>query len=392
VGSKDSSSVALCWKPSEGDRTVVPLSGREVFLGRCDECEVKIPHESVSRYHAKILPSAKGNLLVDLGSVNGTFVDGRRVRACVLHIGDRIRLGWSSDVLSYVSMHAAQADDSAELSRICDAAAEPESISDEVPTILSEELHKSLLRRLVIESELRLAREIQRALVPEQLPTIGGYGIRAYSEPAHEVCGDFYDFTASPSGSTIALLGDVAGKGVAASLLSSLALGCMDALLRTGETLESVLETLNTMLCEKESPRFVTLFILEFDARGRCRYASAGHETAYVYRAEAGEIDELRSLDTVVGAFAEQDFSSEPFQLQAGDVLLAYSDGLTDATRRDGDMLGAERVREAVLEYAPAGAESLRSALLDLLQSFSEGVPQCDDVTLFAIERLPERT
>jgi sigma-B regulation protein RsbU (phosphoserine phosphatase) len=263
-----------------------------------------------------------------------------------------------------------------------------QSISDEVPALLQAELHKSFVQRFVIEHELGLAQEIQRALIPQHLPTFDGYAVSGHCEPAQRVGGDFYDFRAMSSGGAVAFLGDVAGKGVAASLLSSMALGCLDAQLRSDERLDSALVALNSILCEKEPGRFVTLFLVRFDPGGECCYASAGHNTAYVYHGEHTEIEELPSTGLIAGVIPECEFASECFTLRAGDVLLAYSDGLTDAESPTGEMLREDAVRSAVLEYASAGAESLKGALLDLVLSFTGGEKQSDDITFFVIERI----
>jgi len=379
---------SLRWKPPEGSSRSVPVRGPETLIGRGDDCDVLIPHTSVSRYHAKILSSDAGYALVDLGSVNGTFVNGEQIQACLLRNHDQIRLAASPDVISFKAERAMVADSSEEVPSSCDGPAPAEAMSDAVPAILRAELHKSFVQHFVIETELRLAQDIQRALVPRQLPMIEGYCISAYSEPAQRVGGDFYDFTTIPSGRSIGFLGDVAGKGVAASLLSSMVLGCLDAQLRLHESLESALKTLNSILCEKEPGRFVTLFLLQFDRDGRCRYASAGHNTAYVYRAERIAVEELPSNSLVAGVFPECAFVSEPTELRSGDVLLAYSDGLTEAENHSGEMLGEDMVRRTLQEHAPAGAESLKGALLDLLLVFTDGEKQSDDITFFVIERL----
>jgi hypothetical protein len=376
------------WNPPDGDSQSVPVWDSEMLIGRSDDCDVLIPHASVSRYHAKILPSGAGCALVDLGSVNGTFVNEQQIQACLLRNGDQIRLGASPDVISFKAEHTTVADSSDETPSSCDGPAAGETMSEAVPAILRGELHKSFVQHFVIESELRLAQEIQRALVPQQLPMIEGYRISAYSQAAQRVGGDFYDFTTMPSGSSIGFLGDVAGKGVAASLLSSMILGCLDAQLRSHESLESALKMLNSILCEKEPGRFVTLFLLQFDRDGPCRYASAGHNTAYVYRAERIAVEELPSNSLIAGVFPECAFVSEPTELRSGDVLLAYSDGLTEAENQRGEMLGEDMVRRTLREHAPAGAESLKGALLDLLLVFTDGEKQSDDITFFIIERL----
>ena len=235
----------LRWKPPEGSSQSVPVCGSETLIGRSDDCDVLISHVSVSRYHAKILSSDAGYALVDLGSGSGTFVNGEQIQARLLRNGDQIRLGGSPDLISFEAAHTMVSD---RLDEVSDGPGTAETMLDAVPAILRGELHKSFVQHFAIETELRLAQEIQRALVPQQLPMIEGYRVSGYCEPAQRVGGDFYDFTTKPSGSSIAFLGDVAGKGVAASLLSSMALGCLDAQLRLNERLETALKTLNAIL------------------------------------------------------------------------------------------------------------------------------------------------
>lgn len=376
--------------PSGGSKSAL-VADSETLMGRNDDCDVLLPHSSVSRYHAKILSTDAGYALVDLGSANGTFVNGQRIQACLLRNGDQIRLGGSPETISFVAEHTMTADDSDVLQPSRAAPDDVQSISDEVPAILRAELRKSFVQHFVLASELNLAREIQMALIPQQLPILDGYAISGHCEPARRVGGDFYDFRAMSSGCSVAFLGDVAGKGVAASLLSSMALGCLDAQLRSDERLESALVALNSILCEKEPGRFVTLFLLRFDADGECCYASAGHNTAYVYRAAHAAIEELPSTSLVAGVMPECEFKSEHFTLRAGDALLVYSDGLTEAENATGEMLGEDMVRATILEYASAGAESLKGALLDLVLSFTGGEKQSDDITFFVVEKLERR-
>ena len=376
------------WKLPSGGSKSAPVSGSETLMGRCNDCDVLLPHSSVSRYHAKILSTDGGYALVDLGSENGTFVNGQRIQACLLRRGDQIQLGASPETIGFVAGHTVTSDDPDVLQPSRATPGDVQSISDEVPALLRAELHKSFVQHFVIERELILAREIQRALIPQHLPTFDGYAISGHYEAAQRVGGDFYDFRAMSSGSAVAFLGDVAGKGVAASLLSSMALGCLDAQLRSDERLDSALATLNSILCEKEPGRFVILFLVRFDPGGECCYASAGHNTAYVYRAEHTEIEELPSTSLVAGVLPECGFASECFTLRAGDVLLAYSDGLTEAENPVGEMLGEDAVRAAVLEYASVGAESLKGALLELVLSFTGGEKQSDDITFFVVEKL----
>lgn len=323
-------------------------------------------------------------ILLDLASLNGTFVNDDRVHACVLNNGDRIRFGKTPELAVFDSGIGESASHNESFGVSVSAR---EVLGDRVGDMLREELRKSFHHRHEIESELLLAEKIQRALVPSELPTIVGYRTCGYSSPTRFVGGDFYDVFETSQGCVSACLGDVSGKGVSAALVSAMALGCLGTQLRARLRLEDAVITLNDLMCEKHSGRFVTLFLCRLESDGCGRFLSAGHNTAYIYRADTSEINELESTSLIAGVMTPCTFRSEPMDLQAGDVLLVYSDGLTEAENSKGDMFGEERVRTVIRQRAPQGAEALREGLLSELATFTEDEKQRDDITLFLIEK-----
>jgi serine phosphatase RsbU (regulator of sigma subunit) len=250
------------------------------------------------------------------------------------------------------------------------------------------ELVKNLEQRRTLERELALAEEMQKALLPREIPVLTGWELAAYSKPTRYVGGDFYDFLQTPRGTLVAILGDVAGKGVSAALLSSMILGSLHANIRSERAIQAATNALNRLMCDKApSGRFVTLFIVEFKEDGSGLFISAGHTTAYIYRAATKEIEELRSNGLVVGAFGFARFETSELILRPGDVLIIYSDGLTEAEDPKGDMVGEERVLQVVRRAGAGGAEAVLLALTELLQHFTEGRGQTDDITIAAICR-----
>ena len=115
--------------------------------------------------------------------------------------------------------------------------------------------------------------------------------------------------------------------------------------------------------------------------------ASAGHNPAYVYRGETGEVAEICSNNLIAGAFPLVSFRSERIELHPSDMMLVYSDGLTEAENERGEMLGEDLVRRALRQHAADGADSVKEALLDLLNGFTGGHKQNDDITLFILEK-----
>jgi sigma-B regulation protein RsbU (phosphoserine phosphatase) len=248
------------------------------------------------------------------------------------------------------------------------------------------ELVKSIEQRQALERELTLAEETQKALLPREMPQIPGYRIDAYSKPTRYVGGDFYDFILGTDGSFDALLADVSGKGVSASLLSSLVLGCMRLQLRTGCPLAEAMGALNQLLLDTAPDRFVTMFVIHLDRTGRGQFISAGHNPAYIYRSASDRLEEIPSNCMLVGAFDFATFQCGPITLHSGDVLLIYSDGLSEAENTDGDMLGEDVVRQIVQRSGPKGAEKVKSDLLKEVERFTGGRAQSDDITLVTIE------
>jgi sigma-B regulation protein RsbU (phosphoserine phosphatase) len=251
------------------------------------------------------------------------------------------------------------------------------------------EMIKSIEQRKKLEQELALAEETQRSLLPQNLPSIPNLHIHAFSKPTRYVGGDFYDFVELESGELFGVIADVSGKGVSASLLSSMLLGCLQMQLRAGVPLNEALNRLNRFLCEKSSSsRFVTMFLLTLGSDGCGKYISAGHNPTYLFRAATRQIEELASNNMIVGAFPFATYETGTLSLNPGDVLLAYSDGLTEAENPQGEMLGEEGVKKVILEAAPSGSAKLEQELLGTIQNFTAGRSLTDDITLIIVERV----
>jgi phosphoserine phosphatase RsbU/P len=251
------------------------------------------------------------------------------------------------------------------------------------------ELISNIEQRKTLERELALAEEAQNALLPRTIPRIPGWEIAAFSKPTRYVGGDFYDFIRTREDSFVAALGDVSGKGVSAALVSSMVLGSLHAQIHSQKSLESAAGACNHIMREKSpAERFVTFFLAEFRIDGGGKYLNAGHTTAYVYRSHTRTIEELPSNNMLVGAFDFSSFQCSPLGLDAGDVLLSYSDGLTEAENHDGQMFGEERTLSTMRSGAESGARALLTQLTQDLDEFTGGRPQSDDITIMAIGRV----
>jgi sigma-B regulation protein RsbU (phosphoserine phosphatase) len=249
------------------------------------------------------------------------------------------------------------------------------------------EMIKAIEQRKKLERDLALAEETQRSLLPHELPELDCYRIVAFSRPTRYVGGDFYDFQVVEGNDLIGVLADVSGKGPAASLLSSMVLGCLQLLLREGHGLEDSLDRLNKFLIERSSGKFATMFLFSVDPAGNGKFISAGHNVAYLYRAVHKQIEELHSNSLIIGAFDFASFTANPVRINNGDLLFVYSDGLTEAEDVMGNMFGEDRLKEIIIDEAQRGIEHLQHAVLSAVNQFTHDHAQTDDITFVILQR-----
>jgi serine phosphatase RsbU (regulator of sigma subunit) len=247
---------------------------------------------------------------------------------------------------------------------------------------------KTLEERKTMERELALAQETQESLLPRSLPRFENFRIHAFNNPTRYVGGDFYDFLQLSSGDWMGVLADVSGKGMSAALLSSMVLGALSMEFHNRTQPQEVLNRVNQLLCEKSLPyQFVTLFLFLLSPDGLGQFISAGHNPAYLFRAATGKIEELESNASVLGLFDTASYESGAFRLDKGDILVVYSDGLTDAQNPQEEMFGEKRLLNLVRQEAPSGSRALEQKLLHAIADFTHGLPQPDDITFVVVEK-----
>src|SRR5829696_1689638 len=245
------------------------------------------------------------------------------------------------------------------------------------------------LMRQSTEQELRLARSIQRASLPEEVPTLEGWQISPYYQPATEVGGDFYDFLELDDGRVGIVVGDATGKGVPAALVMSTTCGMLQAV---SQALDSsppaeVLSRVNETLFVRIPPdMFVTCFYAILEPKsGRLVYANAGHDLPYM-RSQGGECEELRARGMPLGLMPGMSYEEKEIVLEEGEAALFYSDGLVEAHDPKGEMFGFPRLRALIAEHGEEG--SLEDFLLGDFYSFvGESWEQEDDITLLTLRR-----
>jgi serine phosphatase RsbU (regulator of sigma subunit) len=247
---------------------------------------------------------------------------------------------------------------------------------------------KSLEERQKSEQDLILAQQTQESLLPRALPAFENYRVHAFNHPTRYVGGDFYDFRKLNSADWVGVLADVSGKGMFAALLSSMVLGALSMEFRSRTDATEVLHHINQLLCEKSLPaQFVTLFLFLLNPDGNGRFIGAGHTPAYLFRYATGKIEELNSESCVLGMFDTIPYPSRTFHLGKGDILVVYSDGLTDAEDPGDEMFGTERLLNMIRLEAPFGSQRLEQAFHKAIEDFTQGTAQTDDITFIIVEK-----
>jgi serine phosphatase RsbU (regulator of sigma subunit) len=243
------------------------------------------------------------------------------------------------------------------------------------------------LMRQSTEQELRLARSIQRASLPEEVPTLEGWQISPFYRPAREVGGDFYDFFELPDGRLGIVVGDATGKGVPAALVMASTRSMLRAVAQASNySPGEVLRRVNDPLVTDIPPNmFVTCFYCILDPKSASlSYANAGHDLPYVRR--GGDCEELMARGMPLGLMPGMNYEEKEIALDAGEVAFFYTDGLLEAHAPDGEMFGFPRLRALIAEHGEE--RSLGDFLLEELYSFvGEGWEQEDDITLLTLRR-----
>ena len=258
------------------------------------------------------------------------------------------------------------------------------SIRVENATLLEERFERERM-----EHELELATEIQQRFQPSSPPIVDGYEFQGISFSCYEIGGDYYDFIARHDGRMLIALGDVSGKGTAAALLMSSLHAAIHAQVSAKSSLEETVDSVNQYLADNTpANRFVTLFIAELEpSTGVLKYINAGHNPPLIGRAD-GTIAQLSSGGFPLGIMPGAEFEVGQNTLSTGDVLVVYSDGVSEANNIHDEEFGMERLEEVVRKNVTASASGLRDKVESSLSSFTQTAPANDDITLVIVKKI----
>jgi sigma-B regulation protein RsbU (phosphoserine phosphatase) len=251
------------------------------------------------------------------------------------------------------------------------------------------DLAEQAAERRRLEQEMALARRIQLALLPAHLPEIPGYGLQAGNIPSRHVSGDLYTVAIHPeSGAVTCLVADVSGKGMAASLLGASLEALAAGPIEVGHTPDDICERVSRRLFVRTPPeKYATAFVIQLDpATHTLRYTNAGHNPAILVRA-GGSVETLAASGPPLGLMAAASYQARSIELATGDVLLVYTDGLTEANDPDDEEFGLQRLIDVTRSHASKSLGEIRDGIEDALDEFARGVPFADDRTLLLLRR-----
>lgn len=245
-------------------------------------------------------------------------------------------------------------------------------------------LYAVALEKGRLERELQMASEIQRNLLPRELPDIGEYEIAPHWEAAREVAGDFYDAFSLDDQSLMTVIADVSDKGAPAALFMAVARTLIRSNAHAGMSPEETVSRTNDLLMidADQSGMFVTMYVSYFDRGGHSIHVNGGHNPPVLYRAATGEVEFLPIGGRALGWFPNNPLKSIELKMQPGDVIVYYTDGLTEAENPQAEPYGEERLAQVLQHFGTQNAELIRDEILKDVETFCAGQPPFDDLTM----------
>jgi phosphoserine phosphatase RsbU/P len=245
-------------------------------------------------------------------------------------------------------------------------------------------LYRETIEKARLEQEMKIAAKIQQALLPPGNWTGAYFEAMGTTLPCRAIGGDFFEYMSLPSGDAGFAVADVAGKGAPAALLTAVIQGILAAQTSVPGGPAEVIDRTNRVLVRRAiDSRFATLLYAVLAPDGRLTYSNAGHNPPFVIGRSG--VRRLETGGTILGLFEKASFEEETLQLQPGDVLVAFSDGLSEAMSATGEEFGDERILACLKANGSAPPPDLMERLLTSVREFSQGAVQSDDITVLVV-------
>jgi phosphoserine phosphatase RsbU/P len=237
-----------------------------------------------------------------------------------------------------------------------------------------------------LDHEIEIASQIQKNLLPKSLPNLPDVAVAGSTLSCHSVGGDCFDVIELGGGRHGFFVGDVSGKGISAALLATLLQGVFFTTAAMDISLPGVFSRVNQYLCERSGEdRYATVFYGILDKMGRFEYVNAGHVPPLLKR-KAGGLEGLGSANFPVGMFAEAEYQTARVQLEAGDFLVIYTDGVSEASNTQSELFEEARLRVIIEDFSGETVQQLGDVIREGMRIFTEGAAQSDDITILVIQ------
>jgi serine phosphatase RsbU (regulator of sigma subunit) len=252
--------------------------------------------------------------------------------------------------------------------------------------------HQEALKQQRMVEELSVARQIQLSLLPDVPPVVPGWQFAAFYRPARQIGGDFYDFFELPGkrGEWGIIIADVADKGVPSALYMALSRTVIRTTALTGRSPASALmRASNLIVKDSKSDLFLSAFYGKLDTEaGRLIYCNAGHNPGLWFRAATGDFEELTTRGIILGAFDDVELEEERIDIAPDDLLVLYTDGVTEAINPHFREFGVRRLREVAGSHANASAQEILESVVNAVDTHCVDAPPFDDLTLVVVKRI----
>ncbi len=240
-----------------------------------------------------------------------------------------------------------------------------------------------------LEEEIAIARQIQQRLLPRTFPKLDSLEIYGFNVPSRQVGGDYFDWIKIDDQKIALAIGDVSGKGVGASLLMSNLHAGLHTLVQSRVEMSAMISRLNELIYENTNyDKFITFFYAEVDVESkRITFINAGHNPPYIFHQD-GSFETLDDGGLILGMMPGVPYEIGSAQLKAGDMLITFTDGVTEAKNLQQEMYEEENLEALIAQSLDKSVQEFAGLLLKELQTFSQGMPQGDDITLLGLKVL----
>jgi sigma-B regulation protein RsbU (phosphoserine phosphatase) len=240
-----------------------------------------------------------------------------------------------------------------------------------------------------IARELSIAKEVQQKLFPQSAPEIKNVNYYGLCKPADAVGGDYYDYFRISPHETAFAIGDISGHGLSSALLMAGLVGFVRSnAIMYNDDLKIFMDKVNKLMCDStDGSKFATFFYSVYNSETKTlRFVNAGHNPPLLYRSKTKSFEELKTDGFIIGGLTDFNYKDASLNLDGNDLLLYYTDGITETFNSENEQYGEERLKKIIEENYPASPKNICDKIIESVEGYSNGKPQADDMTLLAIK------